>query len=295
MGIFTMKVITILFLILLTSCKTNDLNVSKQPPSNTNIKKKVEKSDVVDEDSDTDKVVETNLNPQQNFVIDYTIPEKGFKCIETIKKVSDIDIIPPLIEHDEQLTIEGKVSYEVWFKEEDLITHIEVTCHQFETRTRRGGKETVVDRIPADTVFIFSNRHPIMTDINEKPIPIRMQRLLKNLTIPKLFFTANEERQQKIRETDFESGVPVDMEVAKVFLTTKSAKVIFEGTQTDDDNSTAAIFSFTTEGKTGEVHTKNGFPTKLHMIEKESFPQGQLKVKITTKTNVSVVYNNDEL
>ncbi|WP_372365067.1 hypothetical protein [Candidatus Uabimicrobium sp. HlEnr_7] len=279
--------------VLLISCKTASNNTMPEKPikeKSIAVEKILEKAPVEEQQA---KKIQERFNPQQSFTINYTVPDIGFECTETIKKVSDIDIIPPLIEHDERLVIEGKVTYRVLHKEQGLITHLEVICHKFETRTSRGGKIKVVDSIPAESRFIFSSKHPIMTDIDENPIPKRKERLLRNLTMPQLLFIAHESKQQKFSETTFNSESEIDSNIAKVFLAVNSAVVIFKGTERVGSVEQAA-FSFETQDKTGLVYTVDGFPVKLTVSEKDQFFRGNVKIKIATKTITTIVYNENE-
>lgn len=278
--------------IFLLSCTTSQNNLEKDIAQNNSNKTpksitqmpspKVDKQPILPES-------QTVFTPQQNFQIKYTVPELDFTCSETLKKVSDINIIPPLIAHDDQLVIDGEVTYKVLYKEQGVITHLQVKCHKFETRTRRGGKTQLVDSIPAGSTFIFGRTPPIMIDENDRPLGKRQQRLLRNLTMPQLLFAASEEKQQQFTQESFSTGKSVDLEVAKLFLAETPTTVTFEGTE---ENAIAphAVFSFTAPHKTGEVYTQNGLPVKINILEKDQFPQGQLKVKITTKTDVKINY-----
>ena len=295
------KFITLICALLLLNCQTtqqkldNKASVDKQPLSteehDTSVLEKISQHTPEQSTSNSVEVEQpqTPFTPQQNFQIKYTVPELDFTCSETLKKVSDINIIPPLIAHDDQLVIDGEVTYKVLYKEQGVITHLQVKCHKFETRTRRGGKTQVVDSIPAGSTFIFGRTPPIMIDENDRPLGRRQQRLLRNLTMPQLLFTASEEKRQQFTQESFSTGKSVDLEVAKLFLAETPTTVTFEGTE---ENAIAphAVFSFTAPRKTGEVYTQNGLPVKINILEKDQFPQGQLKVKITTKTDVKINY-----
>ncbi|BBM87381.1 hypothetical protein [Candidatus Uabimicrobium amorphum] len=234
----------------------------------------------------------TSFTAQQQFTMDYAMPELDFTCTETIKKVSDIDIIPPEVEHDDQLIIDGNVTYVVLGKYQGVITHLQVICHKFEATTRRAGEKRIVDSIPPQSKFIFGRKPPLMIDENDNPLSQRQQRLLRNLTMPRILFNATEDKQQLLAEKSFSTGDPVDIDIAKIFLAENPTKVIFEGTD-DNTPSPNAVFSFDAPRKTGDVYTQNGLPTKLSILEKDEFPQGSLKVKITTKMEVNIEYGQE--